>query len=160
MPLCGYAMMWMSAWDCSMMWMSIWCKCPLMGVSWMRMPACMYAMNVNARLGMQWMPMPAWVCNECKCLFGSMPWCECLLESMPWRECPLVGMQWMQMPSCRYIMTQNALVQTQFIQKFLLFSKRGFHNTWNQNILKTWFIIHEKSSSFWLKTPKKIGDHY
>ena len=145
MPPCGYAMM----------WMSIWCKCPLMGMSWMRMPTCRYAMNANARLGMQWMPMPAWVCNECKCLFGSMPWCEYPLGSMPWRECPLVGMQWMQMPPCRYIMTQNALVQAQFIQKFLLFSKRGFHNAWNQNILKTWFIIHEKSSSFWLKAPKK-----
>ena len=57
-------------------------------------------------------------------------------------------------------MTQNALVQAQFIQKFFLFSKRGFHNAWNQNILKTWFIIHEKSSSFWLKAPKKIGDYY
>ena len=45
-------------------------------------------------------------------------------------------------------------MQTQFIQKFFLFSKRGFHNAWNQNILKTWFIIHEKSSSFWLKAPK------
>ena len=58
------------------------------------------------------------------------------------------------MPPCGYIMTWNALVQTQFIQKFFLFSKRGFHNAWNQNILKTWFIIHEKSSSFWLKAPK------
>ena len=160
MPPCGYAMMWMSAWDYAMMWMSIWCKCPLMGMSGMRKPACRYVMNVNARLGMQWMPMSAWVCNECKCLFGSMPWCECPLGSMPWRECPLVGMQWMQMPPCRYIMTQNALVQTQFIQKFFLFLKRDFHNAWNQNILKTWFIIHEKSSSFWLKAPKKIGDHY
>ena len=55
---------------------------PFMGMSWMRMPVCRYVMNVNARLGMQWMPMPAWVCNECQCLFGSMPWCECPLGSM------------------------------------------------------------------------------
>ena len=26
MPPCGYAMMWMFAWDYAMMWMSIWCK--------------------------------------------------------------------------------------------------------------------------------------
>ena len=80
-----------------------------------------------------------------------------------------VGMSWwdvmMQMYPCRYAMNvnaplwvyhdTNALMQTQFIQKFFLFSKRGFHNAWNHNILKTWLIIHEKSSSFWLKAPKK-----
>ena len=42
----------------------------------------------------------------------------------------------------------NALTQTQFIQKFPLFPKRGFLNAWNQNILKAWFIIPEKSSFF------------
>ena len=49
----------------------------------------------------------------------------------------------------------NALMPTQFIQKFPLFSKQSFLSAWNQNILKTWFIIQEKSSSFWLKAPKK-----
>ena len=49
----------------------------------------------------------------------------------------------------------NILMQTQFIQKFPLFSNRGFFSAWNQNIFKTWFIIHEKSSSFWLKTLQK-----
>ena len=49
-------------------------------------------------------------------------------------------------------------MQTQFIQKLLLFSKWGFLSAWNQNIFKTWFIIPEKSSPFWLKASKKIGD--
>ena len=109
----------------------------------MRMYPCRYAMNVNARLGMQWMPMLAWVCNECKCL----------LESMPWHECLFVGMQWMQMPPLWVYHDTNALMQTQFIQKFPLFSKRSFLSAWNQNILKAWFIIPEKSYSFWLKSP-------
>ena len=86
-------------------------------------------------------------------------WC------MQWCECNLVGMQWCR---ClfRYAMNANALLwvyhntnalmQIQFIQKFLLFSKRGFLNAWNQNIFKTWFIIPEKSSFFWLKALKKL----
>ena len=103
----------------------LWCKCLLMGMSWMQMSLWEYAM----------MRMSAWE----------------------------YAMAWMS--SCRYAMNANALLwvyhdtnalmQTQFIQKFPLFSKRGFHNAWNQNILKTWFIIPEKSSSFWLKAPKK-----
>ena len=108
-------------------------------------------MNVNARLGMQWMQMS--------------PWEYAMMRMSAWEY----AMVWMS--SGRYVRNENALLwvyhdthalmQTQFIQKFILFSKRGFHNAWNQNILKTWFIIHEKSSSFWLKGPKKkIGDHY
>ena len=105
---------------------------------------------------MQWMLTSAWVCNECKCLLESMSWCECPLESMSWHECPLVGMQWMQMPSCGYIMTWNALVQTQFIQKFLLFSTWGFHNAWNQNIFKLDLLFMKSHLPFDLRLPKKL----
>ena len=84
-----------------------------------------------------------------------MSWCKCPLVGMPWCECPFVGMQWMQMPPCVYIMTRVLWCRHNLFKNFL-YSKRGFHNAWNQNILKTWFIIHEKSSSFWLKAPKKL----
>ena len=103
-----------------------WCECPFVGMQW------------------------------CRCLIESMPWCECPLRNMPWRECPFVGMQWMQMPPCGYIMTQNTLVQTQFIQKFLLFSKRGFHNAWNQNIFKLNLLFLKSHLSFDLRLPKKL----
>ena len=103
-----------------------------------------------------------------------MLWCKCLLGAC-YDANVYLDMQWMQLPSCRYAMNANALLwvchdvnvrlrlchdvnvhmmQTQFIQKFLLFSKRDFHNAWNQNLLKAWFI--KKLSSFWLKAPKKL----
>ena len=78
-------------------------------------------------------------------LFAGMQWCRCLFRYAMNANALL----WVYHDT-------NALMQTQFIQKFSLFSKRGFLNAWNQNIFKTWFIIHEKSSSFWLKAPKKL----
>ena len=33
-----------------------------------------HAMMQMPFVRMQWMLMPAWVCNECKCLLESMPW--------------------------------------------------------------------------------------
>ena len=78
-------------------------------------------------------------------LFVRMSWCKCTLIGKSWCKCPY--------GACH---DANALMQTQFIQKFFLFSKRGFLSTWNQNILKAWFIIPEKSSSFWLKALKKL----
>ena len=88
----------------------------------------------------------------CKCPLASISWCECFLS---WCECPLVGMSWCKC-TLKYVMNanvflwvyhdMNALMQTHFIQTFPLFSKRGFLNAWNQNILKAWFIILEKSS--------------
>ena len=103
---------------------------------------------------------------KCEFLLIGMSWCKCPYVRMPWRECPLVHMQWMQMSAWEYAYDvnaplwvyhdTNALMQTQFIQKFPLFSKRGFLSAWNQNIFKTWFIIHEKSFSFLLKAPKKL----
>ena len=109
MSPCGFAMIWMSAWDYAMMWMSIWCKCPLMGMSWMRMLACTYVMNVNAHLGMPWchdanvpmvhamMRMSAWEYAIMRVSHWCMPWCKCFLRvcyeckclfgSMPWYEC-------------------------------------------------------------------------
>ena len=132
----------------------LWCECPLGSMLWCECPL----------VGMLW-----WECLLGSMLMMRMPlwWCAMMLMShwcMPWCEYPLgvfhdvnvhVGMSWCKC-SCRYVMTRNALVQTQFIQKFLLFSKRYFFSAWNQNILKTRFIIHEKSSSFWLKAPKKM----
>ena len=53
------------------------------------------------------------------------------------------------------LQVERETVMTQIIQKFPLFSKRGFLSAWNQNIFKTWFIIPEKSSSFWLQASKK-----
>ena len=99
------------------------------------MPLCGYAMMQMSFWWCAMMRMPLWWCNE--------------------RECPLGYAMNANVLLWVYHDT-NALMQTQFIQKFLLFSKRGFHNAWNQKILKTWFIIHEKSSSFWLKAPKKL----
>ena len=75
----------------------------------------------------------------CKCPFVGMPWWEYHDANVPLLECH----------------DANSLMQTQFIQKFPLFSNRFFLNAWNQNIFKTWFIIHEKSSPFWLTAPKK-----
>ena len=132
-----------------------WCKCSCsachnanvrLGVCYDANAPCKDAMNANARLGMQWMQMSPWE--------YTMMWIFAWEYAMAW------------MSSCRYAMNANAplwvyhdtnsLMQTQFIQKFLLFLKWGFLNAWNQNILKTWFIIHEKSSHFWLKAPKKM----
>ena len=70
MPSNGYVMVQMllvgMSWcKCSLVGMS-WCKCPLVGMPWCKcplvgMPWCKcsfgYAMNVNARVGMQWMQM-------------------------------------------------------------------------------------------------------
>ena len=62
----------------------------------------------------------------------------------------------MRRPSCGYIMTHMLWCKHNLFKKFLLFSKWGFLSAWNQNIFKTRFIIPEKSSSFWLKAPKKL----
>ena len=48
----------------------------------------------------------------------------------------------------------NALMQTQFIQKFLLFSKWGFPNAWNQNIFKLNLLFLKSHLPFDLKLPK------
>ena len=87
-------------------------------------------------VGTQWMRMPVWVCNGCKCLIESMSWCEC----------PFGGISWHKCFDAKTIYSKNSLY----------FQKRGFFSAWNQNIFKTWFIIHEKSSFFLLKAPKKM----
>ena len=119
MPLCGYAMMRMSFWWCAMMrvshWCMLWCECPI--------GACYGA---NALLVMQWTRMPVWVCNECKFLFGSMPWCRML---------------W-----CKHNLFKNSFY----------FQNEASTTLETKIFSKTWFIIHEKSSSFWLKVPKKL----
>ena len=88
------------------------------------------------------------------------PWCKCLLIEMEMRmssngyvmmQMSLYrnAMTWMS--SCRYAINANiplwvyhdtnALMQTQFIQRFPLFSKRDFLNAWNQNLIYSWKII-------------------
>ena len=95
-------------------------------------------------------------------------WCKCLLTEMKmpnvlWCKCFLMGMSWCK---ClfRYAMNANAplwvyhdanaLIRTQFIQKFLLFSKRGFHNAWNQNIFKLNLLFLKSHLPFDLRLPK------
>ena len=117
----------------------LWCKCLLMGMSWCKC-SCRYAMNANVLMAHAMMRMST--CGDA--MNANARW----------------GMQRMQMPPCGYIMTRNVLVQTQFIQKFLLFSKRGFHNAWNQNIFKLDLLFLKSHLLFDLRLPKKIGDHY
>ena len=62
----------------------------------------------------------------------------------------------MQMSSYGYIMTWMLWYKHILFKNSLLFSKQGFFSAWNQNIFKIWFIIPEKSSSFWLKAPKNL----
>ena len=85
-------------------------------------------------------------------------WC------MPWCECPIVICNDVNAPlwvcnDANVLLwvyhDTNALMQSQFIQKFPLFSKQGFFSAWNPNIFKTQFILPKKSSSFLLKAPKK-----
>ena len=102
--------------------------------------------------------------------------CECLLMDMSWCTCPF-GYVMMRMSSCRYVMMQmsmwvyndaNVLLGMQWCKCFdadIIHSKIPFifktrlPQRLKPNIFKTWFIILEKSSSFWLKAPKKNGDH-
>ena len=103
----------------------------------------------------------------CKCPLVGMPWCECLLGSMLWchdanvpfgvyhnANVPLVHAM-MRMPLVRMSWCKCFEANTIY-SKIPLFSKWGFLSAWNQNIFRTWFIIPEKSSSFWLKAPKKL----
>ena len=99
-----------------------------------------------------------------------MPWCKCTIVGMQWCKCPLVGMPWCKcphgachdanvclvhvmkwMPPCGYAMTWML-----WCKHNLFKNSRGFLSAWNQNIFKSWFIIPEMSSSFWLRVPKKL----
>ena len=103
-------------------------------------------MNANARLGMQLMQISLWE------------------YAMMWMSVWEYAMAWMSF--CRYAMNTNAplwvyhetnaLMQTQFIQKFPLFSKRGFHNAWNQNIFKLNLLFLKSHLLFDLRLPKKL----
>ena len=48
------------------------------------------------------------------------------------------------------------VMQTQFIHKFFLFSKRGFHNAWNQNIFKLNLLFLKSHLPFDLRLPRKF----
>ena len=108
------------------------------------MPPCGYAMMQMFMYVCHDVNAPLWVCHDVNVHVG-MSWCKCPLGACHDANVHL----WVYHDT-------DTLIQTQFIQKFLLFSKRGFHNVWNQHILKTRFIIHEKSSSFLLKASKKM----
>ena len=116
-----------------------WCKCPLVGIPWCDC-SLGYAMNAN----------------ECKCLFGSMPWCECPLGSMPWRECPLVGMQWMQMPSCRYIMTQMLWYKHNLFKNSFYFQNEVSTTPKTKIFSKLDLLFMKSHLSFELRLPKKL----
>ena len=111
----------------------------------MQMPSNGYVMMQMLLVGMSW----------CKCPFGA-----CHDANAPCKDAmnakARLGMQWMQMSPWEYAMMQMLWCKHNFFQKFLLFSKQGFFSAWNQNIFKIWFIIPEKSSSFWLKAPKNL----
>ena len=157
-------------------------------MSWMRMPACRYAMNANGPLvhammrmpfiGMQWMWMPAWVCNECQCPFRNamnanarlgMQW----MQMSPWEYAMMRMSAWeyamVWMSSCRYTMNANAPLwvyhDTECFGANTIYSnipfifKTRLPQRLKPKYFQTQFIIHEKSSSFWLKAPQKIGDH-
>ena len=143
-----------------------WCKCPLVGMSWCK---CFFD-------SMPW----------CECFFGSMPWCKCFFGSMPWCKCSFgachdayapckdVMMQIypyryavMQMYPCRYTMNVNAPLwvyhatecfgaNTVYSKTFFLFSKRGFHNAWNQNIFTLDLLFMKSHLPFDLRLPKKL----
>ena len=134
--------------------MFIWCKCPLMGMSWMRMPICRYAMNVNARLGMQWMPMPAWVCNECQCFFGSMPWCEYPFGSMPWCKCP-IGACHDANASCGYAMMRMLWCKHNLFKNSLYFQNKASTTPETKIFSKLDLLFMKSHLPFGLRLPKK-----
>ena len=95
------------------------------------------------------------VCNECNYLFGSMPWCECNLVGMQWCRCPF-----------RYAMNANVRLRVchdtkcfganTIYSKFSFIFKMRLPQRLKPKYFQTQFIIHEKSSSFWLKAPKEL----
>ena len=110
--------------DANVLWCMLWCECLFGNMQWCKCPlgACY---DTNVRLGVfhdanvplvhVMVRMPLWWCNECECPLGYAMNVNALL--------------WVYHDT-------NALMQTQFIQKFFLFSKQGFHNAWNQSIFK------------------------
>ena len=125
------------------MWCMAWCECTLVGMQWMQMPPCWYVV----------MRMSPWCMLWCKCLLGACYDANVCLD-----------MQWMQLPSCRYAMNANAPLwvyhdmecfgTNTIYSKFLLFSKRGFHNAWNQNIFKLDLLFMKSHLPFDLRFPK------
>ena len=108
----------------------------------MRMPPCRYAMmrmsigacyDANAPLVMQWMWMPTWVCNECKC--------------------PLVGISWHRMLWCKRDLFKNSFYfqneasttpETKiFLKLDLLFMKS--HLPFDLRLPKNWWSLLEIS---------------
>ena len=129
-------------------------------------------MNANVRLGMQWMQMPLWICNECRCPLVGISWCKCpLVHAM--MQMPFVWMQWMWMPAwvcneCQrpfgYAMNANvplriyhdtdALMQTQFIQKFLLFQNEASTTLETKIFSKLDLLFMKSHLPFDLRLPK------
>ena len=107
---------------------------PPCGYAMMWMSAWVYAMMRMSHWCMPWCKCFLRVCNECKCLFGSMPWRKCPFVGIPWHECFGANTIYSKIP-------------------FIFKTRLPQHL--KPKYFQTWFIIHEKSSSFWLKAPKK-----
>ena len=95
-------------------------------------------------------------CLWYKCFMTKMQmqflWCRCPLTGMPLCECPLVGMPWCESYDAKCLDANTIHSKVSFIFKIRLSQRL-------KNIFKTQSIIPEKSPSFLLKAPKKIGDH-
>ena len=146
-----------------------WCKCPLVGMSWCKcffgsMPWCECFFD-----SMPWCECPFRSMPWCKCFFGSMPWYECPFGSMPWCKCPFIRMQWMLMLAwvcneCKCLIESMSWYGMLWCKHNLFKNSFYFQNeastTPETKIFSKLDLLHEKSSSFWLKAPKKISDHY
>ena len=137
----------------------LWCKCLITKME-KRMSSNGYVM-----MQMFWYKCPFWVYNDASALLWvcrdvNVPMVHVMMRMTAWEYV----MAWMS--SYRYAMNANAplwvyhatnaLMQTQFIQKFPLFSKRGFLNTWNQNIFKLNLSFLKSHLLFDLRLPKKL----
>ena len=118
-----------------------------------------HAMMQMSLVGMQWMRMPAWVCNECKCLFESMPWCECLLGSIRWMRMPLCGYAMTQMSHWEYAMMRMLWCKHDLFKNSLYFRPEA-STTPKTKIFSKLDLLFMKSHLPFDLRPPKIGDHY
>ena len=118
-----------------------WCKCPL--------GACH---DANVHL---------WVCLDANVHVG-MPWCKCPLVGMPWCKCswyvchdvnaPLWVCHDMNVHVC--VSWGECFDANTIYSKIPFISKTRLPQRLKPKYFHTWFI--KKSSSFWLKAPKKL----
>ena len=138
MPPCGYAVMQMFMYVCHDVNAPLW-VCHDVNVC---LGACYDAM----------MRMFPWEYTIMRMSHWCMPWCKCFL-----RVCndanALLGMQWMQMPPCGYTMTRMLWCKHNLFKNSFYFQNEA--STTPETKIFSNSIYYEKSSSFWLKAPKK-----